>query len=131
MTYVIASGRHPDAEPEAVCLWPHCERDAVDDRLPLCERHYERVGVRYFHERSIFGVNFAAMMRKEREPRTTPTDTRTGHVYFVRFGDRIKIGYSISPQDRIKQHPHHEVLAIIPGTMADEKRCHAAFAHLR
>jgi hypothetical protein len=58
-------------------------------------------------------------------------DPRTGWVYFVRYRDRVKIGYSIQPKVRIQQHPVDEVLAIVPAEPIDEKRAHAAFAHLR
>lgn len=58
-------------------------------------------------------------------------DPRTKCVYFMRYRDRVKIGYSIEPQTRIKAHPYDEVLAIVPGGTADEKRYHRKFAHLR
>lgn len=58
-------------------------------------------------------------------------DRTLGEVYFVRFRDRIKIGWTTELARRLKAIPHDEVLAVVPGSMGDERRCHAAFAHLR
>jgi hypothetical protein len=54
-----------------------------------------------------------------------------GYVYFIRFSDRIKIGWSGDPQQRIRALPHDEVLAIIPGTIAEERQYHFRFHYLR
>jgi len=55
----------------------------------------------------------------------------TSVVYYVRFGDRVKIGYSTNLDGRLKAIPHDEVLATEPGTIQDERARHAAFADLR
>jgi hypothetical protein len=60
-----------------------------------------------------------------------PVPKPQGYVYFVRFRDRIKIGYTTNMISRMDAVPHEEILAVHPGTMRDEKRCHEAFAHLR
>lgn len=52
-------------------------------------------------------------------------------MYFIRFRDRIKIGHSIDVRDRLRAIPVDQVLAVMPGTRLDERRCHAAFADLR
>jgi hypothetical protein len=59
-----------------------------------------------------------------------------GFTYFVRDGDMIKIGSSVSPAARIKTlqcgFPRKlEVLAIVPMAVADEFQTHQRFAHLR
>jgi len=51
-----------------------------------------------------------------------------GVVYYVRFGDRIKIGFSASFAERMRAIPHDEVLAVEPGSYRHEKRVHARFA---
>lgn len=57
--------------------------------------------------------------------------TDAGYIYFLRFSDRIKIGFSKDPEQRRKIIPHDEVLLVVVGTMREERQCHAAFDHLR
>lgn len=52
-------------------------------------------------------------------------------VYYVRFGDRVKIGTTKNLQDRLAFIPHDEVLATEPGGVYVERRRHAQFKHLR
>lgn len=54
-----------------------------------------------------------------------------GYVYFIRFSERIKIGWSRAPHKRIANLPFDEVLAVVPGTIQQERRYHERFAHLR
>jgi len=60
-----------------------------------------------------------------------PPRGRAGVVYFIQFGDRIKIGFTSDLKRRMQVLPHDKVLAVIAGTMQDERRCHEKFAHLR
>jgi hypothetical protein len=53
-----------------------------------------------------------------------------GFVYYVRFGDRIKIGFSESVKDRLQAVPHDELLAVEPGPMELERMRHRQFASL-
>ena len=55
----------------------------------------------------------------------------TGTVYYIRFSDRVKIGYTTNLRQRLNGLPHDEVLATEPGTIQDERARHAAFADLR
>lgn len=57
-------------------------------------------------------------------------------IYFVTDGSAIKIGYSATPDTRIRdlQIAHHtelKVLGCIEGEPRDEKRLHKQFAHLK
>lgn len=103
------------------CCWPNCEASVSE--FPLCIRHaldaYRMVNST---------IQAVGQAMRDVEP---AEDSRTGWVYFVRYRDRIKIGYSIDPRTRIQAHPVDEVLAIVPGERIDEKRMHTAFAHLR
>ena len=54
-----------------------------------------------------------------------------GVVYYVRFGDRIKIGTSTDLAQRLIGIPHDEVLATEPGGPKVERSRHEQFAHLR
>jgi hypothetical protein len=71
------------------------------------------------------------------EPAPLPTPDRghpwdeQGWVYFIRKGDLIKIGWTSHRQRRFRELQPDHVLATTPGTVYDERRCHAAFAHLR
>lgn len=99
-------------------------------RIPLCRTCAVDVSAQYL-----------ALTEDEREAAALPQPDHTlppmdkyterGFVYFVRFGDRVKIGFSMNVERRLKAIPHDEILAVMPGTFRDESRCHAAFAHLR
>lgn len=52
-------------------------------------------------------------------------------VYYVRFGDRVKIGYTSNLANRMQAIPHDEILATESGTFAVEKARHIQFAELR
>ncbi len=62
------------------------------------------------------------------QPRRYP---RTDVVYYIRFGDRIKIGTSSNLPSRLAQLPHDELLAIEPGNISKEHARHREFANLR
>lgn len=51
-----------------------------------------------------------------------------GWVYFIRFGDRVKVGYTTNPDSRLRDLPHEEVIGIVPGTRADEQAWHRLLA---
>ncbi|MDM4762083.1 GIY-YIG nuclease family protein [Galbitalea sp. SE-J8] len=52
-------------------------------------------------------------------------------VYYVRFGDRVKIGTSANPRQRLAVLPVDELLAFERGARALEQRRHAEFASAR
>jgi hypothetical protein len=56
---------------------------------------------------------------------------RPGSVYFVRLGDRVKIGYSENVPKRLTVIPHEEVLGVIHGTREDEQGWHQLLADYR
>lgn len=51
-------------------------------------------------------------------------------VYFIRDGDRIKIGYSANPVQRAKALPG-QLVTFTDGDRLTESLLHAEFAHLR
>jgi hypothetical protein len=117
------------------CCAPACRADSVPDApVPLCGRHLRKT------------YQFAADMVSAA---TAPTPSQIssgiramaarvhgrrgdadGYVYFIRFADRIKIGWSSRPYRRIAELPHDEVLAIVPGTIEDERAYHQQFSSL-
>lgn len=60
----------------------------------------------------------------------------TDHVYFVRSGDRIKIGYSCRPKQRIASFAVHlpdepELIGTVPGGRELEQRIHTVLDKYR
>lgn len=55
----------------------------------------------------------------------------SGLVYYIRFGDRVKIGYTTNLKSRLRVLPHDEVLATEQGSMSVERARHATFDALR
>ncbi|MES2169999.1 MAG: GIY-YIG nuclease family protein [Actinomycetota bacterium] len=64
-------------------------------------------------------------------PERDAVPPRVDVVYYLRFGDRVKIGTSANPRTRIATLPHHEVLAFERGDRVLERRRHAQFADHR
>ena len=61
---------------------------------------------------------------------------RRGHVYFLRCGDWLKIGFSTKPAARLatlmQGQPHKlNAIVVVPGTQADERRVLAALRRSR
>ena len=52
-------------------------------------------------------------------------------VYYIRYADRVKIGTSSRPRQRLAALWHEELLAFEPGDRVVERRRHAQFASLR
>jgi hypothetical protein len=52
-------------------------------------------------------------------------------VYYIRFGDRIKIGTTRNLTTRLASLPHDKVLGIERGDRDTERKRHEQFAHLR
>lgn len=56
---------------------------------------------------------------------------RVDVVYYIRFAERVKIGTSSQPRNRLAALWHDELLAFERGGRALERRRHVRFAHLR
>ncbi len=54
-----------------------------------------------------------------------------GHTYFVQRGERIKIGHSAVPKQRLSHLGPVAILAVVPNTIISEGDAHKRFAHLR
>lgn len=70
------------------------------------------------------------VFRESPEPRP-PEPVKAGSVYYILFGDRVKIGYTTNLSERLRAIPHDAVLAVEPGSMQDERARHAQFHDLR
>lgn len=88
----------------------------ADDRRAINDRAAEDFAQRESKVREIISVDQPA----------------TGEVvYYLRFGDRVKIGYSSNLANRLKAIPHDELLITEPGTYALEAARHRQFRELR
>lgn len=72
----------------------------------------------------------------ERAPVVRPFPSRQelaaqGVIYYVRRGEFIKIGTTARLRQRMRDLAPDEILAVHPGSYAQEKELHARFAHLR
>ena len=117
-------------ETTPMCCWPECHKaqhEAID--LPLCMEHFTVAagGI----QRNVDALHYWSTGNMPVKPESTPEPTRITHVYAVKMGNRVKIGYSANVESRLIEIPHEERLAIIPGTMMDERRLHAKFAKYR
>ena len=56
---------------------------------------------------------------------------RVDVVYYLRWGDRVKIGTTGAPRRRLAEVWHHELLAFERGDRELERARHRQFAHLR
>lgn len=125
----------------SLCCAPGCFGDVVElAPIPLCAQHLREV---YEFASGLVDARWSAAVsdmhaaEQQRSALAAEVEERQrrekarGWVYFIRFSDRIKIGRSGSPTDRLRAIPHDEVLAIIPGTVDDEQGYHRRFAALR
>jgi hypothetical protein len=112
------------------CRWPGCHLKCGLIDAPLCMDHLaEAYRIWYFAHISLIEETLdRAHAPRDPLPRLSE---RPGYVYFARFGDKVKIGFTTNLRGRLDAIPHDEILGTVPGMLADEKRCHAAFAHLR
>lgn len=106
----------------SLCAWPRCRKPV--GALPICWDHA-------LEAHSIVQCTMSTLIESKLQTLPKAGGPRPGFVYFLRFGDRVKIGFSTDPQNRVRALPHDEILAIVPGTRLNERQMHAAFADLR
>lgn len=62
-------------------------------------------------------------------PAAPPEPKREGVVYYVQVGGHIKIGWTSRLEQRMRSYPPNTILlAVHPGSRADEKQLHKRFA---
>lgn len=118
--------------PIALCAWHLAvgsewttARDGVTDLLPTpCRLCGSRLGVRWPS-----GWLCAVCEWRHGEPIDDELPPpRVDVVYYLRYDDRIKIGTSARPRQRLAAIWHQELLAFEPGDRLVERRRHAQFA---
>lgn len=105
-------------------------------RCQKCEQRTARAlpdeGIVYCTDQSCAGLFYNAVdavrMANYRPP---PRVTHGSFVYYIRWGDRIKIGTSTDVRSRLGQLYYDELLAIEPGGYAHERERHTQFAEYR
>ncbi len=135
-----------------ICLAEGCEDAAADAPLDLCEGHLalaaewawrefgtvdllpapcglcaSRVGVQYPSGWicAVCEWRFGDVVDDELPP------PRVEVVYYLRFADRVKVGTTANPRQRLAVIRHHELLAFERGGRRLEQRRHEEFANDR
>lgn len=69
--------------------------------------------------------------KAEEDEKLWNSEHRPGHIYYLKVGAHIKIGFSTYVPERLKSYPpDSELLAQHPGTPLVERRIHHKFLHL-
>ena len=122
----------PEGSPIALCErhlavaadWAQ-RHDGVTDVLPdACRLCGSRVGVRYPSGWICAVCEWSVGQTVDGELPPARVDV----VYYLRNGDRVKIGTTANPRQRFAAIWHEEVLAFERGDRALEQRRHAQFA---
>lgn len=138
----LGSGPRPGVRVSAayrVCIGNdnYCPNDPVPDGpVALCPKHLREV---YAFAQDMVSQRWDAAVReyvgtlhdKFKPPPSVLRRPRQGYVYFIRLGDRVKIGFSEVPASQLKNLPHEEVIGIVPGTREDEQTWHRLLADFR
>lgn len=114
----------------ADCSVPDCRDTTVEAPFPICAAHYAGL-IRHFHQtvqgngytRDLYG-NYEDRIERETQDRRE----RERVLYFIRFGDLVKIGITSNVARRLSELPHDEVLGVMRGTYKDEAQWHDRFA---
>lgn len=135
-----------------VCCWPDCFREVEHADVPLCEGHFRDVGMAWFRDNIelVRGVTEVASqeimfdrVRRDAEFRRPERDALAEQmraereagavVYYLRIGDRIKIGFTVNLPQRLMalRLDPSVVLATEPGGRDVEQRRHREFADER
>jgi hypothetical protein len=115
--------QHNQRTEDAICAWPRCRKPV--GALPICWEHALEA------HRVVQGTYSSLIDARRQQTIAGKPEPRPGYVYVIRFGDRVKIGFSTDPDNRMRALPHDEVLAVLPGTRLNERQMHVAFADLR
>lgn len=123
----IAASWHEDEPAIAIscsCCGYRSMIDPVDMSFAHCEKCHQRIHDPEMIERMV--EQSAAASEKRRALRGV-----LGVVYYMRFGDRVKIGYTSDLHARALEVPNDEVLAAEPGGYETERKRHLQFAEFK
>ncbi len=118
---------HPDAD---VCSYGECQAKRSEKfEIRLCNRH-AIAAYREVHDFVYSHFTPDAEPTRAGRPRLNQA-SQVGTVYFMEFGDRVKIGFTTNLGKRKQAVPNDRVLATIPGTLRTELEMHQRFAESR
>lgn len=126
---IYGAGERFKSGPEAtICAHGKCKGPVPEESpVALCGKHLIEAHL-YVEDRKRLHLDaqeaeLAVAAGVRRFPKSAArAQVGQSYVYFLRLGDRIKIGYTTNLKERLKNLPHEEVLCVIPGTMDDERR---------
>lgn len=131
-----------------ICGIQDCIMDGGFHGTPMCEQHAWQVWATlsavkdYDDEREAarndlaqYEAHRAQEERKKQDELEASWKTErwieAGWIYYLRVGERIKIGYTKDIGQRMRQYPPHStLLAVHPGTPKLEREMHHKFLHL-
>ena len=130
----VRAGQKPDSPEESIlaieCAHPRCGKRTQDRYkfpIPLCRAHLVAVLVSA-NEVITQARNDFADQNLGRKPTAQGMLTRNEPlVYYIRFGDRVKIGTTTNMKRRLDSVPHDEILATEPGGREVEHARHVQF----
>lgn len=121
-----------DNAPIAACLphlaeaWTYCQDKIEREKRELMPAAFDARSRRIANDLLACG----AEARKDRAQLATDpeVDDPDSVVYYLKFADRVKIGFSRNLGSRLLAIPHDELLAVEPGAREVERRRHEQFA---
>lgn len=118
------------------CIWPDCTWQVYEcEDVHLCRDHFRQVGSTFMSEmrRDRIAGPHANREQQERHGRRQAALKAQEQVYYVRIGDRIKIGFTNNVRVRMGalRVPVTSLLATEPGGRELERARHLEFAGLR
>jgi hypothetical protein len=137
---------------QSLCCWPDCYEPAERDNTPICETHLRQAGMAWLADnielvREVTGVASQEIMfdrvRRDTEFRRPAREALLAQqaaereagaiVYYLRIGDRIKIGFTTNLKQRLSNLRLDPgcVLATEPGGREVEWARHQDFADER
>jgi hypothetical protein len=83
-------------------------------------------------ERAVRAAQWRAEDERHEAEKAALRQDREGFVYYLRVGERLKIGYSVDVKRRMRAYPPgSDLLAVEPGDRALETQRHRQFAGSR
>ena len=114
------------------CVHPDCEKSPQSEYefpLPLCRQHLIKTLMAAVETVRTAKRAYGEANAEKKLPFGARMRIPTGNVvYYIRFGDRIKIGTTGNLTGRLMTLPHDELLATEPGGIELEKQRHRQFA---
>lgn len=118
------------------CAWSGCEKTVMyKSAVRFCLSHWATITYHGLRTRAV--SDLVESMGDVDEfgpvkPKPEPKPLAEGHVYFLLSDSVVKIGWTSDLDERMRAYsPGARILAVMPGTKADESRLHKKFGHLK